>query len=161
MNSPTVAVETRTDAPAGTTRPEIPTTQIAETAVPVATKATGAAQEIAVRISQPDSPVVDLHVTERGGEIHVAVRTADAELQTSLRQDLGTLTNSLERAGYHTEAFVPRAASSSQSNLRGEQQPQQGFSGRGGSQSESGGGKQKGQREQRGASWLEELEQSK
>lgn len=165
MNTAPMVAETRTEAPAGPTveaaaRPANAAPQLAEIAVPVATKATGVAQEIAVRISQPDSPVVDLHVTERGGEIHVAVRTPDAELQTSLRQDLGTLTNSLERAGYHTEAFVPRAASSSQSNLRGEQQPQQGSSGRGGSNGESGSEKQK-QREQRGASWLEELEQSK
>ena len=160
MNTAPMVAETRTEAPAGPTveaaaRPANAAPELAEIAVPVATKATGPAQEIAVRISQPDSPVVDLHVTERGGEIHVAVRTPDAELQTSLRQDLGTLTNSLERAGYHTEAFVPRAASSSQTNLRGEQQPQQGSSGRGGSNGESGSGKQK-QREQRGASWLED-----
>jgi hypothetical protein len=120
-----------------------------------------AVQEIAVRISAPDSPVVDLHVTERGGEIHVAVRTPDVELQTSLRQDLGTLAGSLERTGYHAETFVPRAGAGAQMNSR-EERPgtQPGFSGRGGSQGESGNGRQKGRQEQRGASWLEEQEQS-
>ncbi len=66
-------------------------------------------QEIAVRIAQPAMPVVDLQVTERAGEIHVAVRTPDASLETLLRQDLGTLTNSLERAGYRAETYVPGA----------------------------------------------------
>ncbi len=55
-------------------------------------------QGITIRVAQPDALPVDLHVTERGGEIHVAVRTADAGMQTAMRQDLGTLTNSLERA---------------------------------------------------------------
>ncbi len=144
----------------GTAQPSAAASQLAETNSPVAAKNGGTAPEISVRISPPDSPVVDLHVTERGGEIHVAVRTADTELQTSLRQDLGTLTSSLERAGYHAETFVPRAGPASQSTLRDERQ-QQGFSGRGGSHSESGSGKQKEQRQPRGASWLEELEQSR
>ncbi|HEY6358704.1 MAG TPA: hypothetical protein VIX35_10695, partial [Vicinamibacterales bacterium] len=90
-------------------------------------------QEIAVRIARPDAPAVDLHVVDRAGEIHVAVRTPDTELQTSLRQDLGTLTNSLERAGFHAETFVPRAASGAQTNLREDRQNHQGSSGRGGS----------------------------
>jgi hypothetical protein len=165
MNIGAVAVESRPDTTAGpaaeSTATARPVTQLAEIDAPVTVKASGVAQEISVRISQPDSPVVDLHVTERGGEVHVTVRTPDVELQTSLRQDLGTLTNSLERAGYHAETFVPRATSAAQTNLRDDRQPQQGFSGRGGSQSESGSGKQKEQKEQRGASWLEELEQSK
>ncbi len=146
--------------PAVTAQPASAMPQIIEADSNAAVKTGGTAQDITVRISQPDSPAVDLHVTERAGEIHVAVRTSDAELQTSLRQDLGSLTSSLERAGYHAETFVPRAAAASQSNLREERQ-QQGSAGRGGSQSESGNGRQKGQREQRGPSWTEELEQSK
>jgi hypothetical protein len=136
-------------------------TQMAETNPPAMKSfQSPAVQEIAVRIERPDMAPVDLHVTERAGEIHVAVRTADTELQTSLRQDLSSLSNSLERAGYHSETFVPRAAGL-QTSLREERPAQQGFSGRGGSQGESGSGKQKGQREQRGASWLQELEQTK
>jgi hypothetical protein len=157
------------EVPAGPAAPTVRTPQTGDpvplpaatnTAAPV-TVQSPAVQEIAVRISQPDSPAVDLHVTEHAGEIHVAVRTPDVELQASLRQDLGTLTNSLERAGYHAETFVPRSVAGAQSNLRDERQgTQPGFSGRGGSQGESGSGKQKGQREQRGASWLKEQEQS-
>jgi hypothetical protein len=164
-----VASENPTETPAGPPGEPVRTgqgadaaTQLAETNSPVLKSfQSPAVQEIAVRIERGDMAPVDLHVTERAGEIHVAVRTADAELQTSLRQDLSSLSNSLERAGYHAETFVPRAAAGSQTNLREERQAQQGFSGRGGSQGESGSGKQKGQREQRGASWLQELEQSK
>jgi hypothetical protein len=69
-----------------------------------------AAQEISMRIARVDAPVVDLHVVDRAGEIHVAVRTPDAALQSSLREDLGTLVNSLERSGYRAEAFTPKDA---------------------------------------------------
>jgi len=168
MNAAPVTAVTTPDALAGPLVGTVRTSQTTEP-VPPPAAATSAApatpspvvQEIAVRISQPDSPAVDVHVTEHAGEIHVAVRTPDVELQASLRQDLGTLTNSLERAGYHAETIVPRAAGGAQMNLRDERPgTQPGFSGRGGSQGESGSGKQKGQREQRGTNWLEEQEQS-
>jgi hypothetical protein len=53
---------------------------------------------------------VDLQVKERGGEVHVAVRTADGALQTSLRQDLGALVERLEQSGLRTEAVITREA---------------------------------------------------
>ncbi len=59
-----------------------------------------AAQEIAIRLEHPDAAPVDLRMTERQGEVRVAVRTADAPLQTSLRQDLSTLVRNLEHAGF-------------------------------------------------------------
>jgi hypothetical protein len=65
-----------------------------------------AAQGIAVRIERSET-AVDVHVMERAGQVHVAVRTPDAGLQTSLRQDLGTLVNSLDRAGFHADAAIP------------------------------------------------------
>lgn len=118
----------------------------------------GAAQEIAIRIAPPDSPAVDLRVVERSGQVHVDVRTPDAAMQTSLRQDLGTLTNSLERAGYHTETFTPsstlgRAASSGQTDTQ--QDPSQN---RGGAGDFSGGRRQQQQQKRPGA-WLEEFEE--
>ena len=93
-------------------------------------------QEIALRIMQPDAPPVDLQVSERAGAIHVSVRTPDAVLQGSLRQDLGTLSSSLERAGFRAETFVPQqgvsqAARSAQNSFRNDRDGQPGFSGRG------------------------------
>lgn len=66
-----------------------------------------AAHEIAVRISGPDASPVDVRVKERGGEVHVAVRTPDGALQTLLRQDLGSLVDRLEQTGLHAKALVP------------------------------------------------------
>jgi hypothetical protein len=119
---------------------------------------TGAAQEISIRIAPPDSPPVDLRVVERSGQVHVDVRTADGALQTSLRQDLGTLTNSLERAGYHTETFTPsstlaRAASSAQTDHQ-----QDASQNRGGTGDFSGERRQQ-QQQKRPGTWLEELEE--
>lgn len=122
---------------------------------------TAPAQEIAIRIAPPDSPSVDLRVIERSGQVHVDVRTPDAAMQASLRQDLGTLTNSLERAGYHTETFAPasspgRAASSAQAgNQDSRQDPSQN---RGGSGDFSGGRRQQ-QPQKRPGTWLEEFEE--
>jgi hypothetical protein len=120
---------------------------------------TGAAQEISIRIAPPDSPAVDLRVVERAGQVHVDVRTSDSAMQTSLRQDLGTLTNSLERAGYHTETFTPssiltRAAASAQTDHQ--QDPSQN---RGGTGDFSGGRRQQQQQQKRPGTWLEEFEE--
>ena len=119
---------------------------------------TGAAQEISIRIAPPDSPAVDLRVVERAGQVHVDVRTTDAAMQTSLRQDLGTLTNSLERAGYHTETFAPpstlgRAVSSAQTGNH-QQDPSQN---RGGAGHFSGDRRQ--QQQKRSGAWPEESEE--
>lgn len=88
----------------------------AETAPGPPAKST-AAQEIAVRIARPEAASVDVHLIQRAGQVHVSVRTPDPGLQTSLRQDLGALVNSLERAGYKAEA-LPHDALSAQSPMR-------------------------------------------
>jgi hypothetical protein len=64
-------------------------------------------QEIGIRVGRSDAPPVDVQLIERGGQVRVEVRTPDPALQTSLREDLGTLVNSLERTGFRTEAFIP------------------------------------------------------
>ena len=89
-----------------------------------------------MRNPTPQAPAVDVHLIERGGELHVAVRTADGGLQTSLRENLGTLVNSLERSGYRAEAFTPREgiqqlASSAQMNSQNGRQESESGSGRG------------------------------
>ena len=123
----------------------------------------GAAQEITIRIAQPDASPVDLRVVERSGQVHVDVRTPDAAMQTSLRQDLGTLTNSLQRAGYHTEMFTPssdlgRTASSAQT---GNQDDHQDFSKNRGGSGDSSEGRRQQQQQKRPSTWLEELEDQK
>lgn len=123
---------------------------------------TGPAQDIAVRISRAEQ-AVDVHVTERGGQVHVAVRTPDMGLQTSLRQDLGTLVKSLDRAGYHAEASAPLSVSSTESSsslMNGNNSQQQ----ESGSSSGRGWGGQQGQQQHQGQSkqtyqdWMEAME---
>ncbi len=123
---------------------------------------TGAVQEISIRIPQADSSTVDLRVIERAGQLHVDVRTSDGAMQTSLRQDLGTLTNSLQKAGYHSETFTPsstlgRTASSAQTGNQDDQDPSQN---RGGNGDSSEGHRQQ-QQQKRPSIWLEELEDQK
>src|SRR5579875_3067135 len=146
------------------TRPrktEVPT-------MPPAPAPPASAQQIAVRISPNNGAAVDLHVAQRGGEIHVSVRTPDAALQSSLRQDLGTLANSLERAGYRAETFTPRGVAAAAPRQEAMPLPHSRGSGpdtppggRGGSGASSN-PRQRQQGRGRGPkNWLEELENSK
>jgi hypothetical protein len=132
------------------------------------------AQTIAVRIALPDVPAVDVHVMDRAGQLQVAVRTPDADLQSSLRQDLGTLVNSLERSGFHAEAFTPHdafpaAGTSSQMSFQNNGRQQDSGSGEhasgnpgdGKHDSRQGSQQQPGQQRQRGRqsqTWIETME---
>jgi hypothetical protein len=89
---PSVPEALATPAPIDTAKPEAP-------AAPV--------HELAMRVSTPDSSFVDVRISERGGEVHVAVRTADTNLRTSLQGDLGSLVGKLEQSGFRTEALIP------------------------------------------------------
>ncbi len=55
-------------------------------------------------------PQVEVRVVERTGEVEVAVRTADSQLNSSLRQDLPQLVSQLSDRGYHAETWQPVAA---------------------------------------------------
>jgi hypothetical protein len=52
---------------------------------------------------------VEVRVTERGGDVFVAVRTPDNRLAGDLRQDLPALATRLEQSGFHTTAWQPAA----------------------------------------------------
>jgi hypothetical protein len=142
-----------------------------ETALPQAAPAfRPAAQEISVRIARPDAPSVDVHVVEKAGQIQVSVRTPDQALQGSLRQELGTLVNSLERSGYRTETLaaqgtgqpgIQAAPGSGHSAFQnGRDQSEAGSPGNGkGSQSfQNPEGQQQRFHDRRSQKWIEELE---
>jgi hypothetical protein len=48
---------------------------------------------------------VELRLTERAGEVRVAVRTPDARLAGELRENLPSLSSRLEQAGFRTESL--------------------------------------------------------
>jgi hypothetical protein len=90
-------------------------------------------------MGQTNQEKVELRVTERYGEVRVAVRTTDVELQSGLRQSLPELVHRLEGEGYRADAWRPsgivaattpisEARQSSQDFQRGDSQPQQGWS---------------------------------
>jgi hypothetical protein len=51
-----------------------------------------------------------VRLSERGGEVHVAVRTPDAGLAADLRQGLPSLAAKLEQSGFRAETWHPGAA---------------------------------------------------
>jgi len=60
--------------------------------------------------SHPDSGAderVAIRMVQRGGEIHVAVRTPDQQAAQAMRQDLSRLAASLDDAGFHAETWRP------------------------------------------------------
>lgn len=64
------------------------------------------AGQITVRLSAPDQAPVDLRVSQRGPELKVDVRSADQNLNQSLRQDLDSLVQSLDKSGLRTEQIT-------------------------------------------------------
>jgi hypothetical protein len=148
-----------------------------EPAAPVSpAQPTAAAQQISVRIAPPQAPAVDIQMIGRGGQVRVAVRTADGGLETSLRQELGVLVNSLERSGFRAETLtlreaLPQTAGLSQMNSQDRQESPSGSGGKGGnfgeksqsssqdsSQNPDGGQPQRRSPDRRSPQWIEELE---
>ena len=74
--------------------------------LPEPAPAAGAARDIQIRVNQ-DGQRVDVRLTERGGEVHVSVRTPDALLAGTLREDLPVLSAKLEQNGFRTETWRP------------------------------------------------------
>lgn len=68
------------------------------------------ARQISLKLTSEDATRVSVDVSEKGGKVQIAVRSADPELTKSLRSDLGDLVGRLEGKGFKTEAWVPTAA---------------------------------------------------
>jgi hypothetical protein len=67
-------------------------------------KTSAPAREIQLQVNQ-GAQRVDVRVMDRGGEVHVAVRTPDAQLAGALRGDLPVLSAKLEQAGFRAETW--------------------------------------------------------
>jgi Flagellar hook-length control protein FliK len=70
------------------------------------------AREIQLQLNQGDQRV-DVRLTERGGEVRVAVRTPDPQLADTLRDDLPHLSARLEQTGFRTETWHPALSDAS------------------------------------------------
>jgi hypothetical protein len=71
---------------------------------PELAKAPAPAREIQVQVNNGEQRV-DVRLTERSGEVLVAVRTPDAQLAGTLREDLPVLSSRLEQAGFRAETW--------------------------------------------------------
>jgi hypothetical protein len=95
------------DLPASVQKTEAPTP-----------KAAGPLTNLSIQIGRPGAEGVELRLTERGGEMSVAVRASDPLLAQSLRQGLPELVGRLEERGFQTETWRPAAAVSLQKDSR-------------------------------------------
>ncbi len=60
---------------------------------------------------------VEVRLVERAGQVHVAVRSSDPQLNRSLGEGLGELVTKLENHGYTTEAWRPQGSGATQTGL--------------------------------------------
>jgi hypothetical protein len=73
-----------------------------------------AAHDIKLQVGGEGEQRVEVRVTERGGEVFVAVRTPDGRLAGDLRQDLPALAARLEQSGFHATTWQPSAGAGNQ-----------------------------------------------
>ena len=57
---------------------------------------------------------VEVRLSERGGEVKMTVRTPDANLASTLRENLPALSNRLAESGFKSEAWHPAASSTNE-----------------------------------------------
>jgi len=72
-----------------------------------APKTSAPLKDLSVQVRQSSQESVELRVVEREGELHIAVRTGDADLAHGLRQGLPELVDRLDQGGFRTEAWRP------------------------------------------------------
>jgi hypothetical protein len=118
------------------------------------------AHSISLRVTDAADQRVDLKVTERAGDVRVAVRAADPELAGSLRENLGELVHKLEQNGFHAENWSASAPNSADGTRQ--PRPTQGDSlGDAHSRGQQDQGDSRDRRQQdrsQQAAWIEELE---
>jgi hypothetical protein len=123
----------------------------------------GPLKDLSIQVGRTQQERVDLHLTERAGELRVAVRAADPEMAHTLRQTLPELVNRLEENGFRTEAWRP-AGIVSGPGAPNETRASSSHSPQGDPQQQSGGSGQQGGQRQHNQSerpkWVAELESS-
>lgn len=81
----------------------------------------GAAKEVAIRLQSESGETINVKLVDQGGQVQVMVRSTDPDAASALRQDLSSLTSSLDKAGWKPEismaagnSFEPMAQASHQ-----------------------------------------------
>ena len=66
-----------------------------------------APNQLSIKVERPGEKDVSLQVTQRAGEVHVAVRSDDSRLNSALRSDLNDLVSNLKQHGFKSETWSP------------------------------------------------------
>lgn len=119
----------------------------------------GEARTISLRVTDATEQRVELKVKDQGGELRVTVRTADADLAGSLRENLGDLVHKLEQSGFRAEAWHPAQAGSPDSRHQDSRPEGESSDHPGQQQQDSGDGRQRRQPPRKDG-WMEEIENS-
>ncbi len=74
---------------------------------PALSHAAGPLKEMCVQLGQTSQERVELRVTNRGGEIRVAVRSAEAGVSQKLQENLHELVDALQEQGFRASGWRP------------------------------------------------------
>jgi hypothetical protein len=149
------AVPARSEAPPSEAPPLARMEHLMEPPTPASS-----GHDITVRIPDATEHGAAVRFVERGGEVHVSVRTADAEMAQTLRNGLNDLVGRLEHGGISAQVWRPGSDTpSSQSDSQNQPSGQKGSSGEGRNQSGSQ-GREQDQADEKKPRWVEELETS-
>jgi hypothetical protein len=136
-------------------RPLSPAARVDQVQEPPATPSR-ANRDITIRIPDATDQGTAVRFVERAGEIHVSVRTGDAEMAQNLRGGLNDLVNRLEDGGIRTQVWQPGGSTSQYDS----QQPSADPDGSNGRQYSSGSNSEQESDQQNKPRWVEELEGS-
>jgi hypothetical protein len=81
-----------------------------EPSTPVPAPAAPVAHDIKLELNGGGGQRVEVRLTERDGDIHVAVRSPDARLSDAMRADLPALAAKLEQSGFRADGWQPGSA---------------------------------------------------
>jgi len=70
-------------------------------------------RDLRVQLTDGANQRVDVHFSDRGGQLHVSVRSGDLNLTQSLQERIPDLTAKLQQHRFTTEVYIPQPAESS------------------------------------------------
>ena len=128
ISPPAAVAEFAVEIPAARRDAESPVHEAAAVRVPESSvpenKPAQPVRDVTVRLTA-DNQQVDVKLVDRGGEIHVAVRSADAALTSDLRASVHDLIGGLEKSGFRAETWQPGESTRHASAATASDAPQQ------------------------------------
>ncbi len=118
------------------------------------------ARDISLRLAVDHRPPVDVSVSDRAGEVRVAVRSADPAMAAQVRSGLSDLAERLDRRGFDAEIWRPPAPAAAKSESPGHLPSRDGGAHERGAPQDRGQEQRQGERRNQPPAWMEEIETS-